>query len=111
MNLLDLTLPTPAENLACDEVLVDLCEDGRADGILRFWEPREYFVVVGYGNRVVVEVNTTACKAERVPILRRSRASRNPATSRKKTENQRRGEKMLRLLTASYDTMNWQQSM
>ena len=72
MNLLDLTLPTPAENLACDEVLVDLCEDGRADGILRFWEPREYFVVVGYGNRVDVEVNTTACKAERVPILRRS---------------------------------------
>jgi hypothetical protein len=62
MHLLDLTLPTPAENLACDEALLDLCEEGGAGEVLRFWEPREYFVVVGYANKVASEVNVNACR-------------------------------------------------
>jgi lipoate---protein ligase len=68
--LLDLTLPTPAENLACDEVLVNGAEAGGSE-ILRFWESREYFVVVGYANRVETEVNVTACAARKIPIFRR----------------------------------------
>lgn len=71
MNYLDLTLPTPAENLACDEALLDLCEAGGAGEILRFWEPTDYFVVVGYGNRVANEVNIAACKAGGIPVFRR----------------------------------------
>jgi lipoate-protein ligase A len=71
MKLLDLTLTSPAENLACDEALLDSCEAGAADEILRFWEPREYFVVVGYSNKVATEVNVAACEARDVPILRR----------------------------------------
>jgi len=67
-----LTLPTPAENLACDEALLDACEaGGDGAGILRFWESPEYFVVVGYGNKVAAEVNEAACKQMNVPILRR----------------------------------------
>src|SRR2546422_3154717 len=62
MHLLDLTFPTPAENLACDEALLDLCEQGGAGEVLRFWEPREYFVVVGYANKVASEVNLAACR-------------------------------------------------
>jgi lipoate-protein ligase A len=71
MCLLDLTLPTPAENLACDEALLDLFEEKGGDGALRFWEPKNYFVVVGYANRVEHEVNVAACEAARIPILRR----------------------------------------
>ena len=71
MHLLDLTLPTPAENLACDEALLDLCEEGGAGEVLRFWEPREAFVVVGYANKVASEVNLDACRALGIPILRR----------------------------------------
>jgi len=71
MTLLDLTLPTPAENLACDEVLLDMFEEGAGDGLLRFWEPTNYFVVVGYANHVEKEVNVAACEAEGIPILRR----------------------------------------
>ena len=71
MKLLDLTLPSPAENLACDEALLDTCEDGVGDEILRFWEPREHFVVVGYANKVATEVNVAACEARGVPVLRR----------------------------------------
>ena len=71
MICLDLTLPTPAENLACDEALLDGCEDDTHGEVLRFWEPREHFVVVGYANRVAREVNAAACAASGVPIYRR----------------------------------------
>jgi len=71
MKYLDLTLPTPAENLACDEALLDAAEAGAGGETLRFWESREHFVVVGYANRVAKEVNVATCKARGVPILRR----------------------------------------
>jgi lipoate---protein ligase len=71
MKLLDLTLATPADNLACDEALLNWSETGEGGEILRFWEPREYFVVVGYANKVEQEVNVAACRARGVPIFRR----------------------------------------
>lgn len=71
MKLLDLTLPTPAANLACDEALLDWCEAGHCEGLLRFWESPEYFVVLGYANRAVTEVNLAACQKSGIPVLRR----------------------------------------
>ncbi|HLX96309.1 MAG TPA: lipoate--protein ligase family protein [Verrucomicrobiae bacterium] len=71
MKLLDLTLATPAGNLACDEALLNSAEAGHGGEILRFWEPREYFVVVGYANPVETEVRVAACAAKKVPIFRR----------------------------------------
>ena len=71
MRHLDLTLPSPAENLACDEALLDWCESGEGAECLRFWESPEPFVVVGYANKVETEVNVAACEARKIPILRR----------------------------------------
>jgi lipoate-protein ligase A len=71
MNLLDLTLPTPVENLALDEALLDSAEAGQGGEVLRFWESPEYFVVVGYANKVDVEVDRAACESKGIPILRR----------------------------------------
>ena len=71
MQLLDQTFKTPAENLACDEALLDFFEDHGGDGVLRFWVPTHYFAVVGYANRVHTEVDVPACEAEGIPILRR----------------------------------------
>ncbi|MSR65784.1 MAG: lipoate--protein ligase family protein [Pedosphaera sp.] len=71
MTLLDLTLPSPAENLACDEALLDAAESGASGEVLRFWESPDYFVVVGYANKVATEVNVAACAARGIPILRR----------------------------------------
>ncbi len=68
---LDLTLPTPAENLACDEALLDAAEAGQGGEVLRFWEPQEYFVVLGYANRASQEVDLEACRSRGVPVLRR----------------------------------------
>lgn len=71
MKLLDLTLPSPAENLAGDEALLDWCEAGAGEEVLRFWESPQPFVVVGYANKVASEVNVAACEARGIPILRR----------------------------------------
>ncbi len=71
MKHLDLTLPSPAENLAADEALLDWCEAGHGDEMLLFWEPRETFVVVGYANKIATEVNVVACAAKKIPIFRR----------------------------------------
>ncbi len=71
MKYLDLTLPTPAENLACDEALLDFCEENQAPEVLRVWEPTEYFVVVGYANKVATEVKAGNCRATGVAIFRR----------------------------------------
>jgi lipoate---protein ligase len=71
VKLCDLTLGTPEENLACDEALLDLCEAGHAEDILRFWEPAQYFVVLGYANKVAREVNLPFCRANAIPVLRR----------------------------------------
>jgi lipoate---protein ligase len=73
MDLLDLTLPTPEENLALDEALLDECEDSPGPSeVLRIWESPRPFVVVGRSSRVDVEVDRSACESLDIPILRRS---------------------------------------
>ncbi len=71
MFLLTQTFTTPEENLACDEALLNLCEDGRTGEVLRFWESQQYFVVLGSSNQVAGEVDEHACRMARIPILRR----------------------------------------
>jgi lipoate-protein ligase A len=71
VHYIDRTFGSPAENVACDEALLDLCETGSMDEVLRFWESSTPFVVVGYGNHVDVEVNRSACEKDGVAILRR----------------------------------------
>jgi lipoate---protein ligase len=71
MRYLDRTFGTPQENLACDEALLDWCEEGFPDEILRFWEPRQDFVVLGYSNKTATEVNLNSCRSLDIPVLRR----------------------------------------
>ena len=71
MKILDLTFPSPEDNLACDDALLESAEEGLTGEVLRFWEPRSHFVVVGYSNKVALEVRREACKKQKVPILRR----------------------------------------
>ncbi|MBI3875883.1 MAG: lipoate--protein ligase family protein [Verrucomicrobia bacterium] len=72
MKYLNLTFPTPAENLACDEALLDACEATRGLEVLRFWEPHEHFIVLGYANKAAVEANLAACESYGIPVLRRT---------------------------------------
>ena len=70
MNYLHLTLPTPAENLAADEALLDLAENEGVE-TLRIWESAIPFVVLGLSNHVAHEVNVSTCVQRGIPILRR----------------------------------------
>jgi lipoate-protein ligase A len=73
MQRLELTLATPAENLAIDEALLDWAEETNADWeFLRTWESPQPMVVVGRSSRVHQEVDEAACRDANIPILRRS---------------------------------------
>jgi lipoate-protein ligase A len=71
MKYLNLTFDAPEQNLACDEALIALCEREQSDGILRVWEPRQYFVVAGYSNKIGAEVHRAASAGDGVGVLRR----------------------------------------
>lgn len=66
-----LSLLTPAENLACDEALLDEAAASGGNGLLRFWESPVHFIALGYANKVKEEVDGEACRQAGVPILRR----------------------------------------
>ena len=70
--LLDLTLPSPIENLALDETLLDELDDVGGDPVLRFWESGRHFVVLGPSCRLMDDVHVDACEADGVPVLRRA---------------------------------------
>jgi lipoate---protein ligase len=71
VRFLDLAYPTPAENLACDEALLDQCDDGSGGEVLRLWESPAHFVVLGFSGELRREVREEACAARNIPVLRR----------------------------------------
>jgi lipoate-protein ligase A len=72
MKLLDLTLDSPAENLALDEALLEQAEAGRTDDdVLRLWESRQTAVIIGRSSRIDGEVKLGKCDQDGVPVLRR----------------------------------------
>ncbi len=72
MLLLDLSLPLPAENLALDEALLNECESGACDEVLRFWQTPSPFVALGYVCKWRDEAHVEECQSRGVPILRRA---------------------------------------
>jgi len=75
--LLEVTLPTPAENLALDEGLLNDAEEyaGRQEPfreVLRLWESPLPFIAMGSTGRLTEEVYAESCRREGIPILRRS---------------------------------------
>ena len=71
MHFLDLTLPTLAENLALDEALL-LDAEASGQEALRLWHWPEPAVVLGAGCRLANEIDEAACRADGVPVGRRS---------------------------------------
>ncbi|MBN2291400.1 MAG: hypothetical protein JXM70_03180 [Pirellulales bacterium] len=77
MRLLELTLPTPAENLALDEALLAEADENASSApgmlreTLRIWQSPQMAVVVGRSSRIDDEVQVAECCRRRIPILRR----------------------------------------
>jgi len=72
VRLLDLTLPSPVENLALDEVLLDELDRRGGDPLLRFWESDRYFVVLGRACRRCDDVHAEACRRDGILVLKRA---------------------------------------
>ena len=69
---LDLTLDTPAANLALDEALLEAAEAGEGPGqILRLWESPEDAVILGRASKYQQEAHIEACQQNGVSVLRR----------------------------------------
>jgi len=71
MQLLDLTLPELADNLALDEALLLHAEAGGPE-VLRFWEWQRLAVIIGAGGKWAEEADAPACQRDGVPVMRRS---------------------------------------
>lgn len=73
MDLFDLTLASPQENLALDEALLDEAEESsRPRESLRLWEAAAPLVVVGRNSQLAAEVRLDACRQHNIPVLRRA---------------------------------------
>lgn len=72
MRYLQLTLPSPAENLALDEALLEEAEASPQPAeTLRVWESSAMTVVVGRSSRLEEEVDLASCREWNIPVLRR----------------------------------------
>jgi lipoate-protein ligase A len=69
---LDLTLPSLSDNLALDEALLIEAESGHGGEVLRLWRWPSPAIVLGAGGVVADDVDRAACRADGVPIRRRS---------------------------------------
>lgn len=74
MRFLDVSLRTPEENLALDEVLLDGLETGRSPETLRVWESATPVVVLGVSQSWRQHVYEQACRRDGVKIMRRCSA-------------------------------------
>ena len=72
MHFRDISFPTPQENIAYDEVLLQLAEKHGSDEFLRFWESPQLFVVLGRIGNADIDVNLALARQDNIPVLRRS---------------------------------------
>ena len=71
IHYLDYTAPLPEENLALDEYLLYQCNDEDGPEVLRFWEPTQYFVVLGRAKKIDDDLFLEHCSTDTIPIFRR----------------------------------------
>ncbi len=74
MKLIELTLDTPEQNVAFDEMLLERAEAEPHEDreALRIWESPSEVVVIGRSSKIGVEAQVERCRAEGVPVLRRA---------------------------------------
>ena len=73
MQLLELTLKSPAGNIALDEALVEQADQSNALlELLRIWEPEHSIVVLGRSSKVADEVILKSCRKDNVEVIRRT---------------------------------------
>jgi len=72
MLLRDISFKSPQENILFDDVLLYLAEKREGAEILRLWESKRTFVVLGRVSKMEDDVRLDQVKKDNIPILRRS---------------------------------------
>ena len=70
--LLELSLPTAAENVALDEALLVAADEHDGPAVMRIWEQPDFAVVLGASRRIADEVWVDRCREDGAPIVRRA---------------------------------------
>ena len=71
MILKDISFPSAEENIAYDQVLLELAETDSQDEVLRFWEAKKFFIVLGRISKLEEDVKIEEAKKDGVEIIRR----------------------------------------
>ena len=72
MHYLAATCPTLAENLACDESLLEAADAAeKPSEWWRLWESPSLAVVIGRSSKASEEVDLTFCRERQIPVVRR----------------------------------------
>src|SRR5262245_50689788 len=72
MRCLDISFDTPEENIAYDEVLLSLAEEGKLGEVLRFWESSQTFAVLGRIGKAQEDLDLDALRKDGIKVLRRA---------------------------------------
>lgn len=72
MILKDISFQSPIDNIAYDDVLLQLAEEGKSEEVLRFWESSEIFIVLGLIGKIEEEIDVDAVKKDKITVVRRS---------------------------------------
>lgn len=68
----DLSFISPIENIAYDDVLLSMAEEGLSSEVLRLWESPSVFIVLGRTSKVEDDVFKDSAAEDEIDILRRS---------------------------------------
>lgn len=71
MKLVGYSSSSSEEHIALDEFFLQEAEAHRIGETLRFWEPKEYFVVVGRAGKINQNCFLDGCNRDRIKIIRR----------------------------------------
>ncbi|MDP8213501.1 MAG: lipoate--protein ligase family protein [Candidatus Zapsychrus exili] len=71
MILKDISFNSPEENILFDEVLFHLAENENTGEVLRFWESKEPFVVLGRISKETEDIKIDNVLEDKIPVLKR----------------------------------------
>ena len=72
MIIKDISFSSPSENILFDEALLSLAENGEQGEILRFWESKDLFVVLGRTSKPQEDLHLDLLLKDHIPVLRRA---------------------------------------
>jgi len=71
MLIKDISFPDASENILYDQILLESAEDDFSGEVLRFWEAKDFFIVLGRISRSEKDVKIEEAQGDGIEILRR----------------------------------------